>query len=328
MTVVQTYALPFVFSSRRRHTRWSGDWSSDVCSSDLGKLEMRAAALPAPWHLVVGLLRARGLSWRECRAALRLLSWLKRRRFRLERDMPVSNLLLATDQSYTLRERIWEPLCVAAMNTPAHEASGQIFANVLRDSLAADAHASDMLLPRVDLSELFPVPATRYLGQRRSQVRTATTIEAIVQEEDGFSLKGDWSLDHYSHVVVATAPYHAASLLGTTTRCDRLVELIGALDYEPIVTVYLAYPPGVGLPGPLIGLPDAPGQWAFDRGQIVGPHEDYNLLSVVISTHGPHDDIEKESLIVAIHAQLERLLHRRLPRSEEHTSELQSPLNL
>src|SRR5437763_3407757 len=27
----------FFFSSRRRHTRYIGDWSSDVCSSDLGK---------------------------------------------------------------------------------------------------------------------------------------------------------------------------------------------------------------------------------------------------------------------------------------------------
>src|SRR5690348_1667371 len=26
--------LTFFFSSRRRHTRWTGDWSSDVCSSD------------------------------------------------------------------------------------------------------------------------------------------------------------------------------------------------------------------------------------------------------------------------------------------------------
>src|SRR5438876_9712651 len=25
----------FFFSSRRRHTRWTGDWSSDMCSSDL-----------------------------------------------------------------------------------------------------------------------------------------------------------------------------------------------------------------------------------------------------------------------------------------------------
>src|SRR6266487_1009625 len=29
------YQLNFFFSCRRRHTRWTGDWSSDVCSSDL-----------------------------------------------------------------------------------------------------------------------------------------------------------------------------------------------------------------------------------------------------------------------------------------------------
>src|SRR6266581_8841490 len=29
------YLIFFFFSSRRRHTRWTGDWSSDVCSSDL-----------------------------------------------------------------------------------------------------------------------------------------------------------------------------------------------------------------------------------------------------------------------------------------------------
>src|SRR6266487_5246729 len=28
----------FFFSSRRRHTRWTGDWSSDVCSSDLAEV--------------------------------------------------------------------------------------------------------------------------------------------------------------------------------------------------------------------------------------------------------------------------------------------------
>src|SRR6266487_5854089 len=32
----------FFFSSRRRHTRWTGDWSSDVCSSDLRPREGRA----------------------------------------------------------------------------------------------------------------------------------------------------------------------------------------------------------------------------------------------------------------------------------------------
>src|SRR5437762_5097938 len=31
----------FFFSSRRRHTRYIGDWSSDVCSSDLGRYDIR-----------------------------------------------------------------------------------------------------------------------------------------------------------------------------------------------------------------------------------------------------------------------------------------------
>src|SRR5690625_5533766 len=31
----------FFFSSRRRHTRWPRDWSSDVCSSDLGPVRAR-----------------------------------------------------------------------------------------------------------------------------------------------------------------------------------------------------------------------------------------------------------------------------------------------
>src|SRR5262245_64679368 len=39
----------FFFSSRRRHTRCLSDWSSDVCSSDLGSglLESRIARVPA-----------------------------------------------------------------------------------------------------------------------------------------------------------------------------------------------------------------------------------------------------------------------------------------
>src|SRR6266508_3074455 len=31
--------MVFFFSSRRRHTRWPRDWSSDVCSSDLTTIE-------------------------------------------------------------------------------------------------------------------------------------------------------------------------------------------------------------------------------------------------------------------------------------------------
>src|SRR5439155_3186293 len=52
----------FFFSSRRRHTRWPRDWSSDVCSSDLQKIEVRepGAALPHFNLLVQGRAAERG----------------------------------------------------------------------------------------------------------------------------------------------------------------------------------------------------------------------------------------------------------------------------
>src|SRR5690625_7687833 len=41
----------FLFSSRRRHTRWPRDWSSDVCSSDLPRLvEIGSRLDRQPFH--------------------------------------------------------------------------------------------------------------------------------------------------------------------------------------------------------------------------------------------------------------------------------------
>src|SRR5260370_3463445 len=38
----------FFFSSRRRHTRFKGDWSSDVCSSDLYAVDKTRSSLLTP----------------------------------------------------------------------------------------------------------------------------------------------------------------------------------------------------------------------------------------------------------------------------------------
>src|SRR5256885_3389313 len=50
----------FFFSSRRRHTRLQGDWSSDVCSSDLPKHIHLIAACGTGMGSLAGMLKARG----------------------------------------------------------------------------------------------------------------------------------------------------------------------------------------------------------------------------------------------------------------------------
>src|SRR6267142_1177412 len=48
ITIIIRFLFFFFFSSRRRHTRLTCDWSSDVCSSDLGGITymVDVAAMP------------------------------------------------------------------------------------------------------------------------------------------------------------------------------------------------------------------------------------------------------------------------------------------
>ena len=47
VVVVVVVVVVFFFSSRRRHTRLQGDWSSDVCSSDLKFVVCQCGGLKA-----------------------------------------------------------------------------------------------------------------------------------------------------------------------------------------------------------------------------------------------------------------------------------------
>src|SRR5690625_1105327 len=63
----------FFFSSRRRHTRWPRDWSSDVCSSDLIRLVRRGRDSNPRYGVTVYSLSRGAPS--ATRPPLRILRW-------------------------------------------------------------------------------------------------------------------------------------------------------------------------------------------------------------------------------------------------------------
>jgi squalene-associated FAD-dependent desaturase len=277
-----------------------------------GLMDFEAPRLPAPLHVLAALLRATGLERADKLALARFTTSARWMRWGLEVDCTVHELLERFDQTQRLYRLLWRPLCIAALNTPPEHASAQVFLAVLRDSLGARRAASDMLLPRVLLDALFPDAARRHLEQGGARVLAGVRVEAIAPEGAGWHLNvGDESVG-YDAVVLATAPWQAASLLRPLPGLERVVGQLDALAYEPICTVYLQYAPGTRLPLPFCALLDDPdadlwGQFAFDRGQLDSGKLDSSqdgLLAVVVSSAGRAIELDQDLLAAAIARQL------------------------
>jgi squalene-associated FAD-dependent desaturase len=245
--------------------------------------------LPAPFHLAVGLLAARGLGLADKLAAVRFMQDLKGRRFRLGEDLPASELLARQRQPQRLIERLWEPICVAALNTPLALASAQVFCNVLRDSLAGGCEDSDLLFNRADLGRLLPEAAMRHLRERGSTVHLSSRVTAIRREQDRFRLDGpDLAADR---VVVASHPAQAPALLADIDGMAETVATLRQFTWQPIVTLWLRFAAPVTLPYPMQALGHGTAPWAFERSDIGS-----GLVAIVASAEGPHLQQAPETL--------------------------------
>lgn len=227
----------------------------------------RGVLAQAGWPLAdrIALLRA-ALSW-----ALR--------GFRCAPSMTVAALTARLPAA--VRADLIEPLCVAALNTPAAEASGTVFLRVIRDALFSGPGSADLLLPRLRLSSLLPDPAVAWLARHGAVLRAGTRVQRIVPEEGQWRVDGD----RFDAVLLATTPVEAARL--AQDQSASWAATAAALRYEPIVTVY-ADSAGTRLPHPMLALQSdertRPAQFVFDLGQLGAPA---GRLAFVISGAGP-----------------------------------------
>jgi squalene-associated FAD-dependent desaturase len=269
------------------------------------RVALDGADLPAPWHLLVGFLRARGIAWRDRLAAARFVAARRRTGFRCAAGTTVDALLETCGQSRELRRDLWDPLCLAALNTPPQSASAQVFLDVLRDTLAGAREASDLLLPRCDLGTLFPEAAAAWIEARGAAVRRSHRIQRLDPGAGRVTLGSTQGASAYRHAIVAAAPRAAAALLAGAAPLAALAARIDRFEALPICSVWLQYPRPVRLPVAMLGLEHGPGQWAFDRERLCGQT---GLVGVVISGPGSHLEMPAAELAAAVHGQLAAVL--------------------
>jgi squalene-associated FAD-dependent desaturase len=179
-----------------------------------------------------------------------------------------------------LNRLLWHPLCVSALNTPPAIASARVFSDVLRAAFGGRARHSDLLLPRCDLTALFPAPAARRITQQGGKVRLSSRVNRITHTGSGLTLGLLSEEAHHSHVILAVAPQHVAGLVATLPELASDVTALAGYDYQPIATAYVQFAADFRLPHPMLALSDGPAQFVFDRGQS---HGQAGLMALVAS---------------------------------------------
>ncbi|HEX3646401.1 MAG TPA: hydroxysqualene dehydroxylase HpnE [Vicinamibacterales bacterium] len=246
------------------------------------RTRLSCPALPAPLHLVAGVLEWEALSWRDRLSVLAMATPLKNARRELapgstvraaSPDETVENWLIRNGQTPRLRELLWDPLALAAMNQPPAQAAAPTFARVLAEMLSDDPRAAAIALPTRPLHLMYAEPAREYIERRGGSVRAGAAARIVLSADRGAVTgvrAGDetWQTDR----VISSVPWFALSELfdeeppalhGVIDRARRMMS-------SPIVTVNLWFDRRV-LDLPVLGLPGRAMQWVFDKDQIVAP---------------------------------------------------------
>ena len=274
---------------------------------------LQAAQLPAPFHLAAAIATSRGLTLSDRLALVGLLRTLKKSHWNIGGDRSITEWMHECGQTSHVVRRVWRPLALAALNTPLDRASAQIFASVLRDSLgAATSAASEMWLPRADLSALFPEAVARYVvahgGEVRRDARVASVKWNAGNARVSLLLRNEpEQIIEVDAVVYAAAPAHLEHIVGDTENLNDTYEALARFEHEPIYTVYLKYTPEVRVArGFTALLDDAPkrryAQWVFDRGSL--DPDNQGVLAAIISSSGPHEAESLENVCQAVAQQL------------------------
>ncbi len=266
---------------------------------------MRCGTQPAPWHLALGLLCAKGIPWVERLRMAWQLETLKRRAWQVESGSLVSQWMHGSGQSDWLRRELWGPLCVATLNTPPEQACAQTFAHILRDTLGANSSAIETLFAQPTLSAFIPEPAVHWMRHHGVELRLGSPVRSVGAAGTQWRIstsEGDTVVDQ---VILSTPPRQSLRMLQDSPVASS-AQWLAEFTMLPIASVYLAWPVlhAPALPIWLMLKENSQesqfGQWLFRR----DVQADMQLACVVVSAAGRVSGLAREALLQGVIAQV------------------------
>lgn len=246
--------------------------------------------LPAPLHLLAGVLAWDAIPWRERLAVLRVAGPIAAARRLVARggtiEVPAGQTvrawLDAHAQGPALREWLWEPLAVAALNQSPEEAGAAPFLRVLAGLFGRGTRDAAIALPVVPLHDAYAEPARRFVEGRGGRVRERVLVRLIGAEADAPTVEAAGERIEGVPVVLAVPWFAFGNAFGGRVPAPLapIAARAAAMVSKPIVTVNLWYDRAV-MAERFVGLPGRTIQWVFDKLTIAGGGASH--LSLVVS---------------------------------------------
>jgi squalene-associated FAD-dependent desaturase len=274
--------------------------------------------LPAPWHLLFGLLRSDSFNWTEKFEALRLRGAIARAKHARDgyRALTVDEWLERLGQSDSLRRNFWNLICIAAMNEDTKVASAELFERVLKLALFSSPEHSRLGIARVGLSDCYTSAAAEFITARGGRVELGRSVKNLVVsngECEGVTLANGEIIR--ARAVLSAAPWHkfVGFLPDSLLRSEPFFTNILSLKPAPIISINLWFDrPVINLE--FAALRGTTVQWLFNKSRIFASSErrtsDAGLSHISLVLSGAHEHIErpKEDLLAVALQELQQLL--------------------
>ncbi|HVC08858.1 MAG TPA: hydroxysqualene dehydroxylase HpnE [Elusimicrobiota bacterium] len=249
--------------------------------------------LPAPWHLKAGILGFSGLSFSDKAGLSRLDAYMRRHLSdaaapaELDR-LTVRQWLTSLGQSPRAQTRLWDPIALGALNDDPAVAGAPGFFQVLKEAFYREAAAARPALSSVGLSELYAVPAARFIESHGGRIKTLAKIASLVEKDGrvcGAQTESGETL--WARAVVSTLPPWDLARLAPPA---GLAEGWRRFEASPIVGINLWLDRPILGDEPFVGMIGTDIEWAFNKSLIFGdgakPRGHY--VSLVISGARKH----------------------------------------
>jgi squalene-associated FAD-dependent desaturase len=225
--------------------------------------------LPAPLHLLPGLLRLDFLTFTERIQAGRLLMRLALWERDAEQTEPtIAEWLCAEGASTPVTQRFFATVLVSALGETLERASTSAARQVFVDGFMRSSAAWKLRVPRVPLTEIFDFRAGGWLANQGVVVHRSAPIKQLVATDGRVTglLQSDGVEQPFDACVVAVPWRKLAALLPETIRTSWPESALPEeLESSPITGVHLWFDrPVTALPHAV--LVDRLSQWMFNRG--------------------------------------------------------------